>query len=282
MAAQESTVTEDASLADIQIAPQNTAGPVTSSDGRVTLQDFTAKWIATDLNTVDGDILTARVPYDKTSPYVAAQMQLDWSMSGQGERAPGDIAIEVPAMVDMDHREHGNLYSTISMPKAVIGDDGLIDFTADYGIADYIWYESEGKYIIVNRVAMPAANQGTATITYQATYKDTNIRDSAPLHMRDLHLSLPIATRAMVKASPTETLEVQAPDLYVRANTEIYELGLSHYQSAYASWTEASNAVFHDNRLGDLVPEAELGPNPDDYLYILYRMEGRFRANQET
>lgn len=152
-------------------------GTVTSKDGKTRITNFEAHWVGTDEDTVLGTTLDGsyytydhfenqRSTFGRVMNHNNTKLQVKYVISGERLYSPGMIKIKLP------YKSRAKGYpesyveaSNIPMPKAKIV-DGKIDYAADYGKAEYIYYIDGDDLIITNTTTIPAATSGTFLIDY--------------------------------------------------------------------------------------------------------------------
>lgn len=151
-------------------------GTVTSKDGKTRITNFEAHWVGTDEDTVLGTTLdgSKSTKLDTWGPYGAGKvinhnntkLQVKYVISGERLYSPGMIKIKLPYKSRAEgYPESYVEASNIPMPKAKMI-DGKIDYNADYGKAEYIYYVDGDDLIITNTTTIPAATSGTFLIDY--------------------------------------------------------------------------------------------------------------------
>lgn len=149
-------------------------GTVTSKDGKTRITNFEAHWVGTDEDivlgtTLKGDGYRLKYPDEYLGRVINhnnTKLQVKYVISGERLYSPGTIKIKLP------YKSRAKGYpksyveaSNIPIPKAKII-DGKIDYNADYGKAEYIYYVDGDDLVVTNTTTIPAATSGTFLIDY--------------------------------------------------------------------------------------------------------------------
>lgn len=152
-------------------------GTVTSKDGKTRITNFEAHWVGTNENTVLGTTLdggyykfdlyeNSKSTYGKVINNNNTKLQVKYVVSGERLYEPGMIKIKLPYYSRAEgYPESYVEASNIPIPKAkIVG--GKIDYNADYGKAEYIYYIDGDDMVVTNTTTIPAATSGTFLIDY--------------------------------------------------------------------------------------------------------------------
>lgn len=286
-------------------------GTVTSKDGKTRITNFEAHWVGTDEDTVLGTTLDGagetKIAYNETAygevvNHNNTKLQVKYVISGERLYAPGMIKIKLPYYSRAEgYPESYVEASNIPMPKAKIV-DGKIDYDADYGKAEYIYYIDGDDLIVTNTTTIPAATSGTFLIDYffptDFVYHESNKADekySIPEDVRNMPdmYKFEIRPKISIDVNSDEKITKDSHKLYHQVDktisgkiikkgnlgipssanikkdeTEIFYKG-KYGDDFYPSYGTAPGISEWQNEWGDKIkPEKS-----EDYYYMIYEIK---------
>lgn len=174
----------DAKVPDAVMARDNTTegdpeGTVTSKDGKTRITMFETNWVRTNERTITAD-LDEDCYYRDSSPIVQAQTK--WAISGEREYKPGTVRINITDKVFIGDKQKYHFYPKyydMPVPKAILKEDGSIDYNADYKKSDFVYIKNEDNTIsLVNVITLQPGNHGNYTITYRGNTETDMKKDT--------------------------------------------------------------------------------------------------------
>ncbi|OXZ40154.1 SpaA isopeptide-forming pilin-related protein [Finegoldia magna] len=226
-------------------------GTVTSKDGKTRITHFEINWV--------GDSNDTKVSSINNHDWIHRDIykaELSWAISGERSYNPGQINITMTDKILIGEKEkYGFNKKDMPVPKAKLKEDGSIDYSADYGISDFVYIENDNNtFSLVNITPLNPGNHGNYTISYEGDYtsneeKDTRYEfDSGDIG--DLNSSI------SVLLDDGEIVKKDARQLHIKAtkNPYIYVRKRSEKEMSWPSY------------LGD-----DLAPvDKENYMYIVY------------
>lgn len=224
----------DAKVPDAVMAGGNTTegdpeGTVTSKDGKTRITMFDVSWVGTNER-----IRTTNLDKDLYPKY---QAELKWAISGEREYKPGTVRINMTNKVFIGEKQKYHYYpdfEDMPVPKAVLKEDGSIDFDADYEKSDFVYVENDDNTIsLVNIVTLQPGNHGNYTITYTGDEnkdpkKDSRYEfDSGDIGNLNSFISVLLDNK--------EVVEKNAKPLYIKAEKKP-GLFVSKYNKVSTTW----------------------------------------------
>lgn len=241
----------DATVPKAVMAGDNTTegdpeGTVTSKDGKTRITMFDVSWVGTNERTMINEV-------DKHS-YQKFQAEVKWAISGEREYKPGTVRINMTNKVFIGEKQKYHFYpdfNNMPVPKAILKEDGSINFDANYQKSDFVYVENNDNTIsLVNVITLQPGNHGNYTITYRDyRFNDSLYEfDSGDIGNLDSSISIVLENN--------EVVNKPSKNLYIKA---IKESGLE---------LRKESAVFEDWPVTNVkAPE-----NSKDYIYVVYHV----------